>query len=167
MHKKKAPSSSGAHMDKLVWGVSLYFLVVLKWLSQEKTSFVHSHTQTNTSASLQLANPCTLHQITNTIKANAPRPRQMYPHQNRKELAPKWGAHKSMPQSVAWVCIFNLYSTLAVKPLQRDFMETTSPAFSLIGLILIGLIALTGTGVYLSFGPPSKKLVDPWEADDD
>ena len=46
-------------------------------------------------------------------------------------------------------------------------METSSPAFSLIALMLVGVLGLTGIGVYLSFGPPSKKLVDPWEADDD
>ena len=46
-------------------------------------------------------------------------------------------------------------------------METSSPAFSLIVTILFGLLLLTSIGVYFSFGPPSKKLVDPWEADDD
>ncbi len=46
-------------------------------------------------------------------------------------------------------------------------METSSPAFSLIIAILIGLLGITGIAVYFSFGPPSKKLIDPWEADDD
>ena len=46
-------------------------------------------------------------------------------------------------------------------------METTSPAFSLVFAILLGLFGLTGIGLYFSFGPGSKKLVDPWEADDD
>ena len=46
-------------------------------------------------------------------------------------------------------------------------METSSPAFSLIIAILIGVLGLTSIGIYFSFGPASKKLVDPWEADDD
>ncbi len=46
-------------------------------------------------------------------------------------------------------------------------MDTTTPAFSLIIIMLVGLLSLTGIGIYFSFGPPSKKLVDPWEADDD
>ena len=46
-------------------------------------------------------------------------------------------------------------------------METSSPAFSLVLAILLGVIGLTSIGIYFSFGPPSKKLIDPWEADDD
>ncbi len=46
-------------------------------------------------------------------------------------------------------------------------METSSPAFSLVIAILIGVLSITSIAVYLSFGPPSKKLIDPWEADDD
>ena len=46
-------------------------------------------------------------------------------------------------------------------------METTAPAFSLVVSILVGVIGLTSIGIYLSFGPGSKKLVDPWEIDDD
>ncbi|MGC9504269.1 photosystem II reaction center protein PsbN [Baaleninema sp.] len=29
------------------------------------------------------------------------------------------------------------------------------------------LIAITGFGVYLSFGPPSKQLIDPFEEHED
>tara|TARA_Y100001968_G_scaffold98016_1_gene87965 strand:- start:7966 stop:8106 length:141 start_codon:yes stop_codon:yes gene_type:complete len=46
-------------------------------------------------------------------------------------------------------------------------METSSPAFSLIVIILIGLVALTGFGVYLSFGPPARKLEEPWDRQED
>ena len=46
-------------------------------------------------------------------------------------------------------------------------METTSPAFSLILLILFGLIVLTGLGIYFSFGPPAKKLEEPWDRQED
>ena len=46
-------------------------------------------------------------------------------------------------------------------------METSSPAFSLILIILIGVILLTGLGIYLSFGPPAKKLEEPWDRQED
>ncbi len=46
-------------------------------------------------------------------------------------------------------------------------METTGPAFSLIITMLIGVLGLTTIGIYFSFGPGSKKLLDPWEIDDD
>tara|TARA_Y100001968_G_C18773868_1_gene443459 strand:- start:52 stop:192 length:141 start_codon:yes stop_codon:yes gene_type:complete len=46
-------------------------------------------------------------------------------------------------------------------------METASPAFSLVITILGGVLGLTSIGIYFSFGPGSKKLVDPWDHDDD
>ena len=46
-------------------------------------------------------------------------------------------------------------------------METTTPAFSLAIVILSVLIGLTGFGVYLSFGPPAKKLEEPWDRQED
>ena len=46
-------------------------------------------------------------------------------------------------------------------------MDTTSPAFSLIILIALGVLSLTGIGVYFSFGSGSAQLVDPWDHDDD
>ena len=46
-------------------------------------------------------------------------------------------------------------------------METASPAFSLILIILLGLLALTGLGIYFSFGPPAKKLEEPWDRQED
>tara|TARA_B100000700_G_scaffold288881_1_gene345770 strand:- start:544 stop:684 length:141 start_codon:yes stop_codon:yes gene_type:complete len=46
-------------------------------------------------------------------------------------------------------------------------METTTPAFSLAISILLLLVILTGFGIYLSFGPPSKKLEEPWDRQED
>ena len=46
-------------------------------------------------------------------------------------------------------------------------METSSQAFSLAIVILIVLIGLTGFGIYLSFGPPAKKLEEPWDRQED
>ena len=46
-------------------------------------------------------------------------------------------------------------------------METTSPAFSLAIVILLALLGLTGFGIYLSFGPPAKKLEEPWDRQED
>ena len=54
-----------------------------------------------------------------------------------------------------------------ISTIPSNSMETSSPAFSLVLALLIGVLGLTSIGVYLSFGPPSKKLIDPWEADDD
>ena len=46
-------------------------------------------------------------------------------------------------------------------------MDTSSPDFSLIILILVGLLGITSIGAFLSFGPPSKKLDDPFDDHDD
>tara|TARA_Y100001968_G_C19429846_1_gene756369 strand:- start:956 stop:1096 length:141 start_codon:yes stop_codon:yes gene_type:complete len=46
-------------------------------------------------------------------------------------------------------------------------MEIASPAFSVVISIMAAVIGLTGVGIYFSFGPGSKKLVDPWDHDDD
>tara|TARA_B100000700_G_scaffold281233_1_gene331742 strand:+ start:502 stop:642 length:141 start_codon:yes stop_codon:yes gene_type:complete len=46
-------------------------------------------------------------------------------------------------------------------------MQITDPAFSLVISIMLGLILLTGIGIYLSFGPPSKKLEEPWDRQED
>tara|TARA_B100000700_G_scaffold291535_1_gene350642 strand:+ start:2333 stop:2473 length:141 start_codon:yes stop_codon:yes gene_type:complete len=46
-------------------------------------------------------------------------------------------------------------------------MDTSSLAFPLIASMLSGVLLLTGIGLYFSFGPGSKKLIDPWDHDDD
>ncbi len=46
-------------------------------------------------------------------------------------------------------------------------MEDSNFSFLLIILILIGVIFLTGLAVYLSFGPPSKELEEPWDRQED
>tara|TARA_Y100001968_G_scaffold283590_1_gene282339 strand:+ start:360 stop:500 length:141 start_codon:yes stop_codon:yes gene_type:complete len=46
-------------------------------------------------------------------------------------------------------------------------METTSPAFTLVIIILAFVFGLTGIGIYLSFGPPSRKLEEPWDRQED
>ena len=53
------------------------------------------------------------------------------------------------------------------RPPVETLMETTSPAISLILVMLVGLFGLTGFGIYSSFGPPSKKLDDPFDDHDD
>tara|TARA_Y100001968_G_C19277979_1_gene677740 strand:+ start:832 stop:972 length:141 start_codon:yes stop_codon:yes gene_type:complete len=46
-------------------------------------------------------------------------------------------------------------------------MEATPPAFSLIFGILALVFGLTIIGIYFSFGPGAKKLIDPWVHDED
>ena len=46
-------------------------------------------------------------------------------------------------------------------------MDTSSESFVLVVSILIGVLVLTSIGIYFSFGPGSRSLVDPWEIDDD
>ena len=48
-----------------------------------------------------------------------------------------------------------------------DLMETTSPALSVSIAVLTALLGLTGFGVYTAFGPPSRKLDDPFDDHDD
>jgi PsbN protein len=45
--------------------------------------------------------------------------------------------------------------------------STTSPALSVALAVLAVLLALTGFGVYTAFGPPSKRLADPFDDHDD
>lgn len=51
--------------------------------------------------------------------------------------------------------------------LSRDVMETSSPALSVSIAVLAVLLGLTGFGIYTAFGPPSKKLDDPFDDHDD
>ena len=44
---------------------------------------------------------------------------------------------------------------------------TTSPALSVALAVLAVLLALTGFGIYTAFGPPSKKLTDPFDDHED
>jgi len=46
-------------------------------------------------------------------------------------------------------------------------METNTQAFSLVIVLLVSLLGLTGLGIYFSFGPPSKKLEEPWDRQED
>jgi PsbN protein len=46
-------------------------------------------------------------------------------------------------------------------------MESSSPALSLSIAMIAALLGLTGIGMYLSFGPPSQKLQDPFDDHDD
>ena len=51
--------------------------------------------------------------------------------------------------------------------LSRDVMESSSPALSVSIAVLAVLLGLTGFGIYTAFGPPSKKLDDPFDDHDD
>lgn len=44
---------------------------------------------------------------------------------------------------------------------------SSSPAVSVALTVLLVLLALTGFGVYTAFGPPSKRLSDPFDDHDD
>ncbi|QEY32269.1 photosystem II reaction center protein PsbN [Synechococcus sp. RSCCF101] len=46
-------------------------------------------------------------------------------------------------------------------------METTSPALSVAMTVLAVLLGLTGFGLYTAFGPPSRRLADPFDDHDD
>lgn len=41
------------------------------------------------------------------------------------------------------------------------------PAIVLTISVAIAVIAITGWGIYISFGPPSKELADPYEDHED
>jgi len=43
----------------------------------------------------------------------------------------------------------------------------TSPALSVALPVLAVLLALTGFGIYTAFGPPSKRLTDPFDDHED
>ncbi len=43
----------------------------------------------------------------------------------------------------------------------------TSPALSVALAVLAVLMALTGFGIYTAFGPPSKRLTDPFDDHED
>jgi PsbN protein len=45
--------------------------------------------------------------------------------------------------------------------------SSTSPALSVALTLVAVLLALTGFGVYTAFGPPSKRLTDPFDDHDD
>ena len=44
---------------------------------------------------------------------------------------------------------------------------STSPALSVALAVLAVLLALTGFGIYTAFGPPSKRLTDPFDDHED
>lgn len=48
-----------------------------------------------------------------------------------------------------------------------DPSTTGSPALSVALAVLAVLLGLTGFGIYLAFGPPSKKLSDPFDDHED
>ena len=45
--------------------------------------------------------------------------------------------------------------------------STTSPALSVAITVLAVLLARTGFGIYTAFGPPSRKLTDPFDDHED
>jgi len=48
-----------------------------------------------------------------------------------------------------------------------DPSSSTSPALSVAIAVLVALLGLTGFGIYTAFGPPSKRLTDPFDDHDD
>jgi PsbN protein len=44
---------------------------------------------------------------------------------------------------------------------------STSPALSVALAVLAFLLAITGFGIYSAFGPPSKRLTDPFDDHED
>ncbi len=55
---------------------------------------------------------------------------------------------------------------LLTPPLPMD-STSTSPALSVAITLVTVLLALTGFGVYTAFGPPSKRLTDPFDDHED
>jgi PsbN protein len=41
------------------------------------------------------------------------------------------------------------------------------PEGQIVVIILALLLFITGYGLYIAFGPPNKKLTDPWDEHDD
>ena len=56
---------------------------------------------------------------------------------------------------------------LCRRPLLGVLMESTSPALSVAIAVLVALFGLTGFGIYIAFGPPSRQLDDPFDDHDD
>ena len=54
-----------------------------------------------------------------------------------------------------------------IRARESPTVTETSPALSIAITVLFVLLALTGFGVYLAFGPPSKGLTDPFDDHDD
>ena len=52
-------------------------------------------------------------------------------------------------------------------PTPMDPTTSTSPALSVALAVLAVLLALTGFGIYTAFGPPSKRLSDPFDDHED
>jgi PsbN protein len=48
-----------------------------------------------------------------------------------------------------------------------DTTTSTSPAHAVAQAVLAVLLALTGFGIYTAFGPPSKRLTDPFDDHED
>jgi PsbN protein len=48
-----------------------------------------------------------------------------------------------------------------------DPTTSTTPALSVALAVLAVLLALTGFGIYTAFGPPSKRLTDPFDDHED
>ncbi|MCF8133603.1 MAG: photosystem II reaction center protein PsbN [Prochlorococcaceae cyanobacterium] len=46
-------------------------------------------------------------------------------------------------------------------------METSSPALTVAITMLVALLGLTGFGIYTAFGPPSRRLSDPFDDHED
>lgn len=55
----------------------------------------------------------------------------------------------------------------ATTPAPAPMDSTASPALSVALTVLAVLMALTGFGIYTAFGPPSKKLTDPFDEHED
>ena len=60
-----------------------------------------------------------------------------------------------------------LASFLPPTPTPMDPTTSTSPALSVALAVLAVLLALTGFGIYTAFGPPSKRLTDPFDDHED
>lgn len=52
-------------------------------------------------------------------------------------------------------------------PIHMDSSLSSSPALNVAIAVLVVLLGLTGFGIYMAFGPPSKGLTDPFDDHDD
>ena len=71
-----------------------------------------------------------------------------------------------MVRNIIRILLFMVYSDMALATV-LSIIDTSEPG-AVIGITVAAfLVILTGLTVYLSFGPPSKELADPFEDHED
>ena len=76
------------------------------------------------------------------------------------------GSVAALPKRLVWMAAPPGFLS-PTPPFSSMEPSTTSPALSVAITVLVVLLALTGFGIYTAFGPPSKRLSDPFDDHDD